>query len=117
MDSDGQHDTADIIRLTKEIEKGYDMVCGWRTNRYKSDPFFFKHIPSRIAAFLVNKLIGIKLKDTTGGMRIFTREVVDYIYLYENMNRFIPIIAVWKGFNVEEIPIKIHRRKYRENQI
>jgi glycosyltransferase involved in cell wall biosynthesis len=112
MDSDGQHDPSDIVRLVNTMGKGNDMVCGWRTNRYKSDSFFFKHIPSRISNFLINKLMDIKLKDVTGGMRIFTKEVVDYIYLYENMNRFIPIIAVWKGFKVGEIPIKIRKRRH-----
>ena len=34
IDGDRQNDPADIPRLIKEIEAGYDVVSGWRKNRH-----------------------------------------------------------------------------------
>ncbi|MGC8728839.1 MAG: glycosyltransferase family 2 protein, partial [Elusimicrobiales bacterium] len=51
LDSDLQNDPADIPKLMAELEKGYDLVSGWRKKR--NDPFFTRVLPSKIA----NKII------------------------------------------------------------
>lgn len=112
MDSDLQHDPNDIIPMIKKIDEGYHVVCGWRKSRGKSDSFVKKTIPSKISNLLIRKLTGVKLKDSTGGMRAFVRKVVETISLYGENHRYLPILAKWKGFKVSEIPINIRKRVF-----
>lgn len=110
MDSDLQHNPKDILLLVKKIEEGYHVVCGWRKNRNSSDSLIKKTIPSWGANFLIRALTGSKLNDSTGGMRAFTRRVADTIPLYGEIHRFLPILAIWKGFKVTEVPISVRKR-------
>ena len=36
MDGDAQNDPKDIPALLRELKKGNDLVCGWRSNRQRS---------------------------------------------------------------------------------
>lgn len=110
MDSDMQHDPKDILPLVKKIQEGYHVVCGWRKNRNSSDSLIKKTIPSKLANALVRIITGNKLNDSTGGMRAFIRRVVETIPLYGEMHRYLPLLAIWKGFRVTEIPINIRKR-------
>ena len=110
MDSDMQHDPKDILPLVNKLKEGYHVVCGWRKKRNSSDSLIKKTIPSKIANMLVRTITGKKLNDSTGGMRAFTRRVVEAIPLYGEMHRYLPLLALWKGFKVTEIPINIRKR-------
>ena len=67
MDSDGQHDPADIPRLLKRLHEGYDMVVGARTSctqagrRRKLGNTFYNRFATLIT--------GHKIKDLTSGFR------------------------------------------------
>lgn len=110
MDSDLQHDPKDIDPLVKKIKEGYHVVCGWRKQRNSSDSVIKKIFISKIANVLIRNITGQKLNDSTGGMRAFRRKVSETIPLYGEMHRFLPILAIWKGFKVTEIPIHIRKR-------
>lgn len=112
MDSDLQHDPKDIPLLVRKIKEGYHVVCGWRRSRGSSDSLIKKTMPSKISNFLIRKLIGIKLNDSTGGMRAFSKRVVEIIPLYGEMHRYLPVLAYWKGFKITEVPIRIRNRAY-----
>jgi len=109
MDSDLQHDPKDIKSLLEPLREGYQVVCGWRKKR--GDSFVKKTIPSKIANHLVNKMVGLKLHDSVGGMKAFKKEVIEFVPLYGNMHRYLPVLAKWKGFKVTERPIKIRKRR------
>ena len=34
LDADGENDPADIPRLLAKLDEGYDLVSGWRTERW-----------------------------------------------------------------------------------
>jgi glycosyltransferase involved in cell wall biosynthesis len=51
MDADLQNDPADIERLLKKLDEGYDVVSGWRKNR--KDKMVTRKIPSMIANRLI----------------------------------------------------------------
>lgn len=110
MDSDLQHDPRDIIPLIEKVKEGYHVVCGWRKQRNSSDSLIRKIIPSKIANLLVRIITGNKLNDSTGGMRAFTKRVVETIPLYGEMHRYLPLLALWRGFRVTEIPINVRKR-------
>ena len=86
MDSDFQHNPSDIIPMVRKIKEGYHVVCGCREYRNSSDSLIKKVIPSKISNFLIRLVTGIKLRDTTGGMRAFSRKVVETIPFYGEMH-------------------------------
>ena len=53
MDSDLQNSCNDIPKLIKELNKGYDVVSGWRKER--RDGFFTRVLPSKLQIGLYPK--------------------------------------------------------------
>ena len=53
MDGDLQNDPADIPKLLKKINEGYDVVSGWRKNR--QDNSLSRILPSKIANYIISK--------------------------------------------------------------
>jgi len=100
MDGDRQNDPADIPRLLETLEKGHDVVSGWRRNRH--DALLSRKIPSRVANRLIAQLSGVALHDFGCTIKAYRRRVLAGVRLYGEMHRFIPIFAAWQGARVTE---------------
>lgn len=111
MDSDLENDPADIPRLVAEMEKGSDVVSGWRQNRWK-DKYLARKIPSMAANTLISWMTGVHLHDYGCTLKAYKREVLEGVPLYGEMHRFIPAYASWQGASVSEIPVKYSPRKF-----
>lgn len=114
MDADLQDDPKSIPALIEKLNEGYDLVVGWKKERSDS---LTKVIPSRIFNFFIGKISKISLHDFNSGLKIMKREVARELYLYGGLHRFIPVLAVQRGFNkVSEIPVVHHPRKYGKSK-
>lgn len=102
LDADMQNDPADIPRLLKKLDEGYDVVSGWRHSRH--DALITKRIPSLISNWLARRLTGIMIHDSGCTLKAYRREALEGIRLYGEMHRFIPAIVSGSGFKVTEIP-------------
>jgi glycosyltransferase involved in cell wall biosynthesis len=109
MDGDLQHCPEDIPKLLAKIKEGYDIVSGWREER--KDPFLTRRLPSRVANWLMAKLSGVPIHDFGTTFKAYRREVLDDIYLYTDLHRFIPALASYYGYTITEVPIQNVRRK------
>lgn len=114
LDSDLQDDPAEIPLFLDQIEKGSDLVTGWKKNR--KDPSISKVIPSRIINLLTKVLTGVNLHDINCGFKAYRKEVTDSLNLYGELYRFIPIIAAKQNFQVSEIAINHRSRKYGKSK-
>jgi glycosyltransferase involved in cell wall biosynthesis len=108
MDADMQNDPADIVRLLKKLEEGYDVVSGWRKNR--QDKLITRKIPSMLANRLISWIGGVPLHDYGCSLKAYRRDSIKDVRLYGEMHRFIPIYASWAGARVAEIPVEHHAR-------
>src|SRR4026209_95886 len=108
MDADLQNDPADIARLLKKLDEGYDVVSGWRKNR--KDKMVTRKIPSMLANRLISWIGGVPLHDYGCSLKAYRRESLEDVRLYGEMHRFIPIYAAWAGARVTEIPVEHHAR-------
>jgi glycosyltransferase involved in cell wall biosynthesis len=108
MDADLQNDPADISRLLKKLDEGYDVVSGWRKNR--KDKMVTRKIPSMLANRLISWIGGVPLHDYGCSLKAYRRESLQDVRLYGEMHRFIPIYAAWAGARVTEIPVEHHAR-------
>ena len=113
MDADLQDDPKNLPLLIDQLNKGFDFVVGWKKERF--DPLD-KILPSKIFNFFVRKISHICMHDFNSGFRIMKKEVSDELYLYGELHRFIPVIAVQRGFKVTEIPIIHNRRKFGKSK-
>lgn len=111
MDSDLENDPADIPRLLEKIEAGYDVVSGWRKDRWKGQ-WLTRRLPSMAANALISFLSGVSLHDSGCTLKAYRREVLAPVRLYGRMHRFIPIYAKWEGGRITEVPVSYQPRKY-----
>lgn len=113
LDGDLQNPPSEIPKLLEELQKGYDVVCGWRKNRKDPAP---KKFISLGAKFLRRFLVNDGVRDSGCSLRAYRRECFDGIQLLGEMHRFIPAILRWNGFSITEIPVEHRPRKYGETK-
>ena len=104
LDGDLQHAPEEIPDFVIKIEEGYDMVSGWRTTR--SDAFWTRTFPSRIANWLIGKVSGVDVHDFGTTFKAYRREVLVDLRLYGDLHRFVPALIALNGAKIIEIPIK-----------
>jgi glycosyltransferase involved in cell wall biosynthesis len=109
MDADLQDDPAEITRLLAELDKGHDLVVGWKQDR--QDPAS-KTIPSWIANRTTRMMTGVRIHDMNCGLKAYRAECAKHLQLYGDMHRYIPALAHYQGFRVTEIPVKHHKRRF-----
>ena len=110
MDADLQDDPAEIPRLIAELEKGFDLVSGWKKRRH--DPLS-KRIPSRIYNIVTRGISGIDLHDFNCGLKAYRREVVESVHVYGELHRYIPLLAKWEGYDrIAELVVRHRPRRY-----
>jgi len=110
LDGDLQNDPNDMPKLIKEINTGYDLICGWRFDR--KDKLIKRKIPSRIANKLIANVTGLKLHDYGCSLKAYRREIVDDIKLYGELHRFLPVLANIEGAKIKELKVNHRSRKY-----
>jgi len=113
MDADLQDDPNEIPKLMTRLEAGADLVSGWKKTRH--DPIS-KTAPSKLFNKVTSLLSGIKLHDFNCGLKAYRREVVDSLTIYGELHRFIPVLAGWEGYKVDELEVHHARRKYGQSK-
>ncbi len=110
MDGDGQNDPSDVPAMLAELDKGADLVCGWRFQR--RDAFLSRRLPSMVANRVISWATQVKLHDYGCTLKAMRREVAQNLKLYGEMHRFIPAIAYERGARVTELRVN-HRPRLR----
>ncbi|MDD5342141.1 MAG: glycosyltransferase family 2 protein [Patescibacteria group bacterium] len=105
MDGDGQNDPADIPRLLKKMDEGYDLVSGWRRNRKDS---YSKRFISRGANLLRKFFVADHIRDSGCTLKVYRRECFVDLDLFGEIHRLIPAVLAWKGFKIGELEVN-HR--------
>jgi len=109
-DGDLQNDPADLPAMLREIDRGADIVCGWRKDR--KDPFLTRRLPSTIANRLISWATGVKLNDYGCSLKVFRAEVIKPLRLRGEMHRFLPALASEIGVRIVEVPVNHRAREH-----
>src|SRR5262245_3546931 len=109
-DDDRQNDPRDIPAMVETLERGYDIVCGWRKDR--KDDFVSRKLPSMLANWLISAATGVRLHDYGCSLKAFRAEVVKPLRLYGEMHRFIPAIASEQGVAIRELAVRHRPRQF-----
>jgi len=113
IDGDLQNDPADIPRLLAEIERGADLVCGYRAQRKDT---VVKRITSRVANFVRSRFTKDGVRDTGCTLKAMKRECVGALVPFKGMHRFIPALVKGAGYRLVEIPVNHRPRKFGESK-
>ena len=118
MDSDFSHDPADIARLLAAIEDA-DVALGSRyvAGGGVTDWGRVRRLVSRGGSWYARRVLGLGVRDLTGGFKCFRREVLEaidlptvrsrgYAFQVELTHR-----AIHAGFRVVELPIVFRDRR------
>lgn len=108
LDGDMQNDPADLPAMLAELERGYDVVCGWRKSRAEG---FLRRIQSAAAARVIDRLTGLSIHDYGCTLRVYRSEITRDLDLWGEMHRFIPALCAAVGARVTELPAH-HRLRH-----
>ena len=114
MDGDLQNDPADIPKLLKKLDEGYDLVCGWRKER--QDKFLTRRVPSIVANWIIGKVTGVPIHDNGCSLKAYRSSVIKQVPLYGEMHRFIPAMSTVAGARIAEIVVTHHPRRFGESK-
>ncbi len=107
MDADGQDDPGAIAALLAKLDEGVDLATGRRAVR---NDRFVKRTTSKLYNGATAKVTGVPGKDFNSGLKAMTRELSDSLEMYGELHRYIPVLAVWGGFQVAEVDVEHHER-------
>lgn len=110
MDADLQNDPADIPRLLKKMDEGYDCVCGWRRDREDAP---FKAWLSKSGNVLQRAVTRLKIHDVSCTLRAYKKGCLRNLHLeWEGQHRFIPLMLSLEGYKIGEIVSRHRRRQF-----
>lgn len=109
IDADLQDDPREIPNLIRKLEEGYDLVSGWK--KVRKDPFM-KRNTSKFFNKVTRLVTGLTIHDINCGLKAYRREVTDMVNVYGQLHRFLPVLAQWQGFKIDEIAVNHLPRKY-----
>ncbi len=109
LDGDLQNDPLDIPKLLAEIEKGADLVCGYRMKRQDTA---VKKLTSRIANFVRSRFVGDGVRDTGCTLKAMRRPCVEALVPFKGVHRFIPALVKNAGYRLVEVPVNHRPRQH-----
>ncbi|MGV7223215.1 MAG: glycosyltransferase [Nitrospinales bacterium] len=94
--------------LLETLDDKTDIISPWRYHRVDSR---FRQLRSYIFNALVRMITKSNLHDLNCTVKVTRREVLEEIKLYGNMYRYLPILAIQKGFRIKEVRCE-HYQEY-----
>ena len=118
MDADFSHDPADLPRLIAATERA-DLAIGSRYVKGGGVEEWgpLRKVVSRVGSAYARLVLGVRVRDLTGGFKCFRREVLERLDLdrvHANGYAFqieLTYRAIQAGFSVEEVPIVFRNRR------
>jgi dolichol-phosphate mannosyltransferase len=125
MDSDFSHDPADLARLLAAVRAGADLALG---SRYVpgggvGDWGPLRRLVSEGGSTYARWVLGLPVRDLTGGFKCFRREVLEAIHFDSVRSRGyafqveLTYRAVNAGFRVVEVPIIFRDRRVGQSKM
>jgi glycosyltransferase involved in cell wall biosynthesis len=109
MDGDGQDDPAEIPALLRELDRGKDLVSGWKRERRDSLP---RRWASRMFNLATSRLSGVAMHDVNCGLKAYRGDCARSLELYGELHRFTPVLAAQQGWRVSELPVHHRPRRH-----
>lgn len=112
MDGDLQDEPEEIPKFIEMMDKGYDLVTGWKASKHRESALGLRKLPSMAFNRLAKRLTGLKIHDFNCPFKAYRNDVAKDLVLYGEMHRYIPALAHWKGYRIAEIKVLNYPRKF-----
>ncbi len=125
MDCDFSHDPADLARLLEAVRSGADLALG---SRYipgggVTDWGLLRRFISEGGSTYARLVLGLRVRDLTGGFKCFRREVLEAIHFDSVRSQGyafqveLTYRSVQAGFRVVEVPIVFRDRTHGQSKM
>jgi dolichol-phosphate mannosyltransferase len=101
LDGDLQNDPADLPRMIEALGSA-DLVCGVRTRRQDNS---LRRFSSGVARWARKLVLGVDFRDSGCNLRAFKRSILQTLFPFDGLHRFMPILSDGAGAVVIEIPV------------
>ena len=98
-----QVDATEFERVYLALKEECDLVI---TRRFPRRDSGVNRIQAAVFHWIISRMIGMSFKDISCGFRGMKRTVLENVYLYADLHRFLPALAVKSGFRVSEVKVK-----------
>ena len=108
MDSDGQHDPADVGRLVDALEKGADLVIGNRME-HPEGMSWIRRLTNRLMSGVLSALAKQNVPDSQCGYRAMTREAARTLALHSDrfeVESEMILEASKRGLKILSVPVR-----------
>ncbi|MCI8465129.1 MAG: glycosyltransferase family 2 protein [Lachnospiraceae bacterium] len=111
FDGDGQHRPEYIGAMREKMDEGYDIVIGSRFVAEKK-PRSMRMLGSNLIAMAIRMTTGVKIKDPTSGMRMFSRKMIEEFALSLNYGPEPDTVSylIKQGAKVAEVQVVMDER-------
>jgi glycosyltransferase involved in cell wall biosynthesis len=119
LDADGQWDPADIAGVLQPVADGEaDFVLGSRVLGTAETDDAFRQAGVRVFATLVRLLTGVRVTDTSSGLRAMVAELTATVRQEQPQYQSSELLigAIFNGYRVTERPIVMHKRMAGESK-
>lgn len=116
VDADGQHDSLELERLIVAMEgRDVDMVCGSRflTSDYRYPAPISRRTGIHIFAFLLSRMVGMRVSDPTSGFRLYNRRAIELFarsYPHDYPEVEAVLILHHHRLRMREVPVRMYAR-------
>jgi dolichol-phosphate mannosyltransferase len=125
MDSDFSHDPADLARLLEAVHSGADLALG---SRYVpgggvTDWGLLRRLISEGGSTYARWVLGLRVRDLTGGFKCFRREVLEAIHFdgVRSQGYAFQVELTYRaaraGFRIVEVPIVFKDREHGQSKM
>lgn len=113
IDGDLQNDPADIPKLLAQIDRGADLVCGYRAQRKDT---LVKRLTSLVANSVRSRFTRDYVRDTGCTLKAMRRECIGALIPFKGMHRFIPALIRGAGYSLVEVPVNHRPRRFGQSK-
>ena len=119
MDADGSHQPEQLPQLLEALEEGADLAMGsrWVAGGSVVNWPLYRQMISRTGSTYARLMLGLKIKDVTGGYRAFRRTTLEKLNLdqVDSVGYGFQVDLAWRvaklGLRIEERPITFVERE------
>lgn len=113
LDADGQWDPADLPAMVRLLERGdVDFALGSRRLGRTDNTDRLRNVGVRFFAWLVSRLTGTRVTDTSSGLRLMRAELTGTVRQTQPQYQTSELLigALGQGYRVAEVPTTMRRR-------
>ena len=107
--ADMQYHPDDIPKMIAKIDRGADIVTGWKQGKYR------KRFVSAVYNAFCRILFKLKVHDLNS-VKAFKKEVLENISMRRDWHRYLVVLAAEDNYRVEEVKVTLYPRKFGKSK-